>query len=79
MAEFVTDPKGVATFSVCVERHVSGLGQCIFLTLGAKSPELIREAEIDVITEPGFVRPVVPLRCKRCNDVLLASLAVLGC
>ncbi|MGC2467115.1 MAG: hypothetical protein WA517_18120 [Candidatus Acidiferrum sp.] len=74
----VVHSAGVFSFGLSVEREVSGATQGILHALGMHSSELIREAEIDVITEPGFVRPVASQRVKRFNDVLLASFAVLG-
>ena len=63
VAKLIADRKGIATFSLCVERHVSGLGQRIFHTLGAKSPEFVREAQVDVVLKPGLVRPVAVPSC----------------
>lgn len=60
-----------------VERKIPGAVQGVLGALGVHGPELIREAEVDIVPESGFVCPVVPQRVKRRHDVLLASLTVL--
>ena len=77
VAEFINGA-GFFGCSLCIEKECSGAAQVILHALGKHGSELIREAEIDVITEPGFVRSVVLHRVERCHDVLLASLAVFG-
>jgi hypothetical protein len=77
VAEFIDGAEVFVCF-FSPEGEVSGATQGVLHALGMNGSELIREAEIDVVTEPGFIRPVVPQRVERCHDVLLASVAVLG-
>ncbi len=78
MAVFVVHRAGVLTFDVSVEREISGTEQGILHALRPHSPELVGEAEIHVIPEPGFIRAVVLHRVERLHDVLVASIAELG-
>jgi nucleoid DNA-binding protein len=78
VAEFIDEAEVFVCFH-SVEGEVSGTTQSIFHPLGVHGSELVREAEIDVITEAGFVRAVLPQRVECCHDVLFANVAVFRC
>jgi hypothetical protein len=61
VAEVINRAK-VFVYFLSLEGEGSGTTKSILRPLGIHRSELVREAEIDVITEPGFVRPVVPQR-----------------
>jgi hypothetical protein len=71
---FIIDRAGIVPFPLCVERHISGLGQDILHAFRVKGSEFVHQAEIDVVLEPGLVCSIVLARVEHLNYVLFASL-----
>jgi hypothetical protein len=60
------------------QRQVTCVAHRILSAFGVDGSELVSEAQIDVVQESGLIRTVVLRRIECLNDILLASLPVLG-
>ena len=78
MTELVAHLPGIALINVSPEGNVPCAADRILHPFRTDRPELVCQTQIDVVEEPGAVRPVMLARVERLYDVLFASLPVLG-
>ena len=78
MAELIPDLIAIRFLPMGGQGQVAGSAQRILHPFRVDRPEFVSEAQVDVVEEPGAVRPVVLVRIERLHDVLFASLPVLG-
>ena len=78
VAKLIIHSTWVVPFPLRIERHISGARQCILHALRAKSPELVREAQVEVVLKPGLVCPEMLHWVEGLNHVFFAITPVLG-
>jgi hypothetical protein len=78
MAKFIPNLIAIYFVEMDGQGQVAGATQWVLYPFQMDRSELVSEAQVDVVEEPGAVRAKVLVRIERLHDILFASLPVLG-